>query len=52
MFAEVIRIRDERLAKCQLVTPVHRQQQVDIIVDFVSLSLLQVTFSLLILSMT
>ena len=25
-FAEAIQVRDERLAKCQLVTPVHRQQ--------------------------
>ena len=38
-FAEAIRVRDERLAQRQLVKPVHRQQQVDVIVDFVSLSI-------------
>ena len=39
VFAEVIHVRDERLAKRQLVTPVHHQQQVDIIADFVSLTI-------------
>ena len=38
-FAEAIRVHDEHLAQRQLVKPVHRQQQVDVIADFVSLSI-------------
>ena len=39
VFAEAIHVCNEHLAKHQLVTPVHRQQQVDVIADFVSLTI-------------
>ena len=38
-FAEAIHVCDERLAKHQLVKPVHHQQQVDVIADFGSHSI-------------
>ena len=38
-FAEAIRVRDEHLALCQLPRPVHRQQEANVIEDFVSLSI-------------
>ena len=38
-FAEVIRIRDERLTSRRLPKPVHRQQEATVIEDFVSFSI-------------